>query len=145
MDITRSINQRGKWMIYCDGSCKGNPGPAAGAAILYDPNGDFAYSKATFIGNSTNNMAEYAGVIAGLDIALYRGLTNVDLFSDSQLVVNQINGTFKIKDKKFEPMVNEAREKLMAINGRLIQIPRAENNAADSLAKQAAEHQFNMN
>ena len=95
-----------KIVAYTDGASRGNPGPAAAGFILTDHHGTQLQAKASFLGRTTNNIAEYQAVIAALNwITKYEGKLPIKkqtykLNIDSRLVVNQLNGKFKIKDEK---------------------------------------------
>ena len=84
--------------IYTDGGSRGNPGPAAGAFIILDPAGKQICGQAKFIPNATNNIAEYTALLIALKKAKSLDVKNVKIFSDSELMVRQINGDYKVKN-----------------------------------------------
>ena len=131
------VESNEKYELFCGGSCKGNPGPAGSAAILYNQNGKMIGGGYKFIGNSTNNIAEYQAVLLGLDAAINHGIRNVNVYTDSQLVIGQVTGQWKVKERKFQPLVDEARQKLDLIRGNLIKISKDDNEVVCSFAKDA--------
>lgn len=130
--------------IYCDGASRGNPGPAAAAAIAYLPSGEVLTSRTEKLGKTTNNVAEYRAVILALELSLDLGVRDVVLKIDSQLVVNQMNGEYRIKSEHLRELVNRVRQ----LAGRFSRcefhhIPRAENRAADKLAGDVIRNERN--
>ena len=126
--------------IHTDGAARGNPGPAAIGVTLHDEKGKLLDRISERIGVATNNVAEYKAVIAGLEKALKLGAKEVKLVSDSELVVRQINGRYKVKNAGIIPLYNEVvklagrLEKFTASNVR-----RGQNAAADGLANEALD------
>lgn len=84
------------YVLYCDGGARGNPGPAAAAALLYHGDTLIAQSSA-YLGDTTNNVAEYRSLIMGLELAKDRGITALLCYMDSKLIVEQVQGRYKIK------------------------------------------------
>jgi len=127
-------------IIHTDGAARGNPGPAAIGVTLHDQTGKFLAKISERIGVATNNVAEYKAVIAGLEKAINLGAKVVQLVSDSELVVRQINGRYKVKNAGIIPLYNEVvklvgkLEKFTARNVR-----RGQNAAADGLANEALD------
>jgi ribonuclease HI len=123
-----------KGKIFTDGGSRGNPGHAGTASLLFDENNiliDF-YSKAYEL--MTNNQAEYNAFIDGLNIALKNGYTDLVCFLDSELVVKQINGIYKIKDEKIKSLMPLIQDLLKQFKSILINhIPREKNKLADKL------------
>src|SRR5665647_3966992 len=91
-----------------DGGSRGNPGPAGIGAILLTASGDVVEELADSIGTATNNVAEYQALLAGLELALDRGALRLDVFLDSELVVRQVNGQYKVKDAGLKPLHAQA-------------------------------------
>jgi ribonuclease HI len=130
-----------KVIINVDGAARGNPGPAAIGAILKDETGNTIGRISRPIGITTNNQAEYQAIIAGLEKAISQGVKNVAVKSDSELVVNQINGRYKIKNTALRPLylkVVELTGKLE--NFSITYIPRERNRQADALANKALDN-----
>lgn len=91
-----------KGQLYTDGGSRGNPGPAAAGCLLYDQDQVLIDFTGVFLGSVTNNQAEYEGLLAGLKLALKNGITDLTIYMDSELVVKQIKGEYKIKDSKMQ-------------------------------------------
>lgn len=127
--------------IYTDGGARGNPGPAACAFVATDENGQLIHQQGFYLGVATNNQAEYQAVIESLKwlaIMNHEPIT-VNFYLDSQLVVNQLNGNYKIKNALLEKL-NSQIKNLVVENKikveKIIYIPRGKNFAADSLVNQ---------
>ncbi len=126
--------------LYTDGGARGNPGPAGIGAVLRDESGEVIGEIARGIGEATNNIAEYAALIAGLELALEKGVREVEIYMDSELVVSQLLGRWKIKKDTLRPLAVKAR----ALMGRfesfsLSHVPRELNAEADRLANQGMD------
>jgi ribonuclease HI len=136
------------FVIRTDGAARGNPGPASAGAVLLDalrPDaGDpLARPDATvseYLGVRTNNVAEYTGLVRALALAVDLGATEVDLLLDSQLIVEQLRGNYRVKDHKLRPLFDEARAILERLERWSVRhVPRSENAAADALANAAID------
>lgn len=131
-----------KLVIYTDGGCRHNPGPAAIGVLIQDTSGATVRTISHYIGHGTNNQAEYRAVIAGLKEAQVLGATSVEVRSDSQLIVEQLNGRYKVKDAVLKPLFLEACNlSRLFQNFRIGYIPRTMNREADRLANQALDSQ----
>ena len=129
-----------KVVVHVDGGSRGNPGPAAAAAVVSTPDGDVIDEASEFLGRATNNVAEYRGLILGLDRAKALGATEIELFNDSELVAHQINGRYKVKHPDMKPLYLDAMERLRSFGRwRVRSVPRAQNAAADALVNQALD------
>lgn len=127
-----------KAIIFTDGAAEPNPGPAAIGAIIKDEQGRLIARISRRIGMATNNQAEYRAVIAALEEAIKLGVTHVKLNSDSELVVKQINGRYRVKKAALKPLHQKVRQLLGLLEGFAItHIPREQNVEADSLANSA--------
>jgi ribonuclease HI len=127
-----------KIILYTDGASRGNPGPAAIGAVIKDDKGNSLARISRYIGTTTNNQAEYRAVIAALEKAVSLGAENVELRADSELIVKQINGRYRVKNAALRPLYLE----VVKLAGRLkdfkaVHIPRSQNAEADSLANKA--------
>ena len=127
-------------LIHTDGACSGNPGPAAIGVVVKLPDGTDLLSWGESIGKTTNNVAEYRAMIAGLEKALDLGASGVQLRADSQLVVRQVNGRYKVKNKRMKPL----HAQVMDLLGRFdeweaVYVPREQNAEADALASAAVK------
>ncbi len=130
-----------KVVVHVDGGARGNPGPAAAAAVLSDASSGQVVDEATeFLGHTTNNVAEYRGLLLGLARAAKRGATAVDVVNDSELVAKQVNGEYKVKHPDMKALHAEALAALAAFDSWAIRsVPRAQNADADALVNQALD------
>ena len=133
MDITRVT-------IYSDGAARGNPGQAAIGAVIKDKQGKLITSISQRIGTTTNNQAEYSAIIADLEKAISLGAKHVELNSDSELVVRQINGRYRVKKAALISLHQQVRQLLGNLEGfKITHIPREQNTEADTLANRALD------
>ena len=129
-----------KATLHSDGGARGNPGPAGIGVVLTDENGDVIGEIARGIGETTNNVAEYSAVIAGLELALSRGVTDLSIAVDSELVVNQLQGSWKIKNERLRALAVKARALMNRFPSASIKhVPREQNAGADRLANQGMD------
>ena len=127
------------YIIRADGASRGNPGEASYGAVLFDGDSEVA-SASEHLGVTTNNFAEYSGVIAGLKLALAHDPNAEYLVQlDSKLVVEQLSGNWKVKSKDLMPLVSEANKLASRLKVRFEWIPREQNSRADSLANEALD------
>jgi len=98
-----------KVLVYTDGGSRGNPGPSAYGVVLANEDGKVLKQTARFLGEGTNNEAEYRGLIAGLSLALEIGADEVEVVMDSQLVVHHVDGSYRLKAEHLRPLLEEAR------------------------------------
>jgi len=129
-------------IIHADGASRGNPGPAAAAVVAYDTDGTELTSRAKPLGDTTNNVAEYSACILALELAADFGVPDVTVRMDSELVVKQLNGEYKIKNENLAALAGQVRE-LAAGFRRCVweYIPRAGNAAADRLANEILDEE----
>lgn len=126
-----------KLTLFCDGGARGNPGPAAAGAVIFDSQKNEIASVAKFLDSTTNNRAEYFGVILGIQKALEFKPTEIEIFLDSKLVVEQISGRWKIKDLELKKLVEKAHVGLAKISKwKISHIAREKNREADHLVNQ---------
>ena len=127
-------------VVHVDGGARGNPGPAAAAAVLSTPEGDVLDEVHQLLGVATNNVAEYRGLLLGLARARDLGATEVDVVNDSELVARQVNGEYKVKHPDMKPLHAEAMRALSGFDRwSMRSVPRAQNAAADALVNQALD------
>ena len=127
-----------KVILYTDGASRGNPGPAAIGAVLKDTKGNLLARISQRIGSTTNNQAEYRAVIAALKKAISLGAREVELRADSELVVKQINGKYRVKKATLRPLYQEVVKLIVSLdNFKAVNIPRSQNSEADNLANMA--------
>lgn len=125
---------------FIDGAAKGNPGPAGAGILLIDMKDDMELLRLSVpLGERTNNFAEYSALIAALEKALELGGTKIKIYSDSQLLVKQMRGEYKVKNPTIAKFVVKAYELLAKFDSyNFIHIPREHNKIADHLASLAA-------
>lgn len=129
-----------KATLYADGGARGNPGPAGSGAVLLDEHGVVIAELRRSLGHATNNVAEYTGLIIGLEEALRRGVDDLDVRLDSLLVVQQMNGLWKIKHPGLRPLALRAGELLACFPRRTIaHVPRELNTLADAQVNRAID------
>lgn len=129
-----------KLIIHVDGGARGNPGPAAIAAVLSSPDGDMVDEAKEAIGVATNNVAEYKALLLGLARAKALGATEVEVVNDSELIAKQVNGEYKVKHPDMKPLHAEAKAAFGQFDSWLIRtVPRAQNEDADALVNQALD------
>lgn len=122
-----------KLVVNVDGGARGNPGPAAAAAVAATPDGEVIEQRGERLGTATNNVAEYRGILLGIDLARELGATELELVGDSELVVRQIKGEYKVKDTGLKPLRAEVRDALEDFDEWSIRHVRREDNAAADL------------
>lgn len=126
-----------KAQLYCDGASRGNPGDAGIGCLIVLDNKRIEISE--YIGKTTNNVAEYTALIKGLQEALKHEVEEIEIFSDSELLVYQINGIYKVRNKKLIPLYEKVKELLNKFKKyQISHIYREENSVADKLAKEAS-------
>jgi ribonuclease HI len=132
-----------KYILNVDGASRGNPGPAAIGVTIKDENNQLVACISQAIGHTTNNQAEYNALIAGLKKAISLGAEQVIVNSDSELMVRQIHGTYRVKKEELKPLHQEARRLANSLAAFKIEsIPRELNHEADKLANQALDAQL---
>jgi ribonuclease HI len=127
-------------MLYTDGACRGNPGVGGAGAVLIDPQGHVVCSLKKFLGICTNNIAEYKALILGLEAAAERKPKKLHIFLDSELLVKQVDGRYRVKHENLKPLIGKVRDLLSSLESYTIQhIDRSENKKADALANEAID------
>jgi ribonuclease HI len=127
-------------VIHVDGGARGNPGPAAAAAVVSAPDGTILDEASVLLGRATNNVAEYRGLLLGLERARAAGATEVEVVNDSELVAHQVNGRYRVKHADMKPLHAAALEALGAFERWTVRsVPRAQNAQADALVNQALD------
>jgi ribonuclease HI len=129
-----------KLVIHVDGGARGNPGPAAVAAVASTPDGDTVGERNEYIGEATNNVAEYRAVLLALELAKELGATEIEVVNDSELVARQIGGEYKVKHAGLKPLYAETMEKLREFDSWAVRNVRREQNVrADELVNEALD------
>jgi ribonuclease HI len=128
----------GRLRAGIDGGSRGNPGPAAWGVVLLDAEGRAVEGFAGAIGRATNNVAEYTALVEALGLAVERGATDVELLADSELVVKQVRGEYKVRHPDLIPLHAEAMRRIGRFGTfRIRHVPRELNKAADKLVNRA--------
>jgi ribonuclease HI len=123
-----------------DGGSRGNPGPAAYGVVIRDPKGEIVARLKKYIGRTTNNVAEYYGLIAALDYVESQGIRALRIESDSELLVKQMKGLYKVRSAELAPLYERARKMAAALDSfRIDHVYREQNREADALANMAMD------
>lgn len=129
-----------KLKLYSDGGSRGNPGPSACGFVLLDMDGKIVADDGFYMGVATNNIAEYTGLLRGLEAARKLGVREVDCYLDSMLVVNQMRGIFKIKNRDLWPVHDAIKDLLPSFKSvRFTHVPREHNTLADAAVNRALD------
>ena len=141
---TPSGTQTGWVTAHCDGGARGNPGPAGYGALLQDETGHILAELSEFLGNRTNNYAEYSGLLGCLQWALDHNHRRLRVISDSELMVKQIQGKYKVNSPDLRPLWEEARRRIAQLDRfEISHALRHKNKAADQLANDAMDRGTN--
>ncbi len=129
-----------KLVVNVDGGSRGNPGPAAIAAVVQEPGGGVLEEAAEPIGKATNNVAEYRALLLGIERAAALGATELELVGDSELIVRQVEGRYKVKDAAMRELHGEVKKALSGFESWTIRHVRREHNSeADRLVNEALD------
>jgi ribonuclease HI len=129
-----------KVVVNVDGGARGNPGPAAIAAVASTPEGEALVERNAYIGEATNNVAEYRALLLGLELARELGASEVEVMGDSELVARQIGGEYKVKHAGLKPLFIDAMRALREFDGWAVRAVRREQNTrADELVNEALD------
>lgn len=132
-----------KYLLYTDGAARGNPGPAGAGALVCTADGVVVAEIAEYVGETTNNVAEYRALLAGLKKLVEIGAEEVEILADSELMVRQLNGVYRVKHPNLRPLFQEAIALLKKIGRYSIKhVGREENEEADRLANLAIDRHF---
>lgn len=128
------------WTINSDGGARGNPGPAGAGIIVRDPSGEIVARGGAYLGEVTNNIAEYEALLWGLRAARALGAERVRVLADSELVVKQLNGLYKVKNEGLKPLFCAAQELRRGFAAaEFVHVRREENAEADAMANEAMD------
>lgn len=126
--------------VHVDGGSRGNPGPAAAAAVLSGPDGAVIARDSVLLGVATNNVAEYRGLLLGLELARSQGASEVEVVNDSELIAKQVNGIYRVKHPDMRPLHAQAVAALARFGEwKVRSVPREQNSAADALVNEALD------
>lgn len=129
--------------VFSDGAARGNPGPAGAGAVIESADGRVLARLGRYLGRATNNQAEYQGLILGLEHALEMGAREVEVFADSELLVRQLRGEYRVRNEGLLPLWREAKGLLDRFEGfRLTHIPREKNVEADEMSNRAIDERL---
>ena len=129
--------------LFTDGAARGNPGPAGAGAVIISPDGHIVAKVGKFLGDSTNNVAEYMGLILGLKRAKAMGIKELDVLADSELMVKQLSGEYAVKAEHLKPLHLEAEALLKGFADVTVRhIPREENAQADAMSNRAIDERL---
>jgi ribonuclease HI len=130
----------GWFVAHCDGGARGNPGPSGFGAVIEDPEGNIVARLSEYLGKQTNNYAEYSGLLAVLDWALRNGARRLCVVSDSELMVRQMKGQYKVKAPGLKPLWEEAQQRTARLEDfEMRHTLRGGNKEADRLANAAMD------
>jgi ribonuclease HI len=133
-----------EWLLMVDGAARGNPGDAGCGAVILDRNGTVVKELSRYLGHATNNVAEYEGLLMGLEALLRLGKKRIRVQSDSQLLVRQLNGEYRVKDEKLKALFQTAMSLLRQFDAyRILHVPRELNKLADRLANKGIDEASN--
>src|ERR1700761_5714618 len=125
---------------YCDGGSRGNPGPAGFGVFIQGSRGEVVGELSEYLGKHTNNYAEYSGLLAALDFAVTQGHRRLKVVSDSELMVKQIKGQYRVNSPELRPLYEEAKSRIAKLESfRIEHVLRGKNANADRLANQAMD------
>ena len=129
-----------EWLLMVDGAARGNPGPAGCGAVICDENGAVVRRLSRYLGHSTNNVAEYEALLMGLEALIELKRDKIVVQSDSQLLVRQLNGEYRVKDEKLKLLYQRAIHLLRRFGSyRIVHVRRELNKAADRLANRGID------
>lgn len=136
-----SGSSSGEWITaFCDGGSRGNPGPAGFGVFIQGSSGQTVAELSEFLGRATNNVAEYSALLAALDYALKSGHPRLRVVADSELLVKQIQGRYKVNSPDLRPLYEEAKRRIARLEGfRIEHVLRGKNKKADHLANLAMD------
>ncbi|MFH1279864.1 MAG: ribonuclease HI family protein [Candidatus Eisenbacteria bacterium] len=136
--IERKVPGKGLLRLFSDGGSHGNPGPSGGGGVILDVGGTELDRYSLYFGDGTNNTAEYKALLAGLERLALLKPGEVEIFLDSELIVRQIEGRYKVKSPALAPLFEEVRRRLALFEKvRILHIPREKNGVADGLVQEA--------
>ncbi len=135
-------SRAGFWLLRCDGASRGNPGPAGAGVALFDPHGRLQTQTGRYLGEATNNVAEYQALLLGLAEARRLGVKKHRVLAESELMVKQLTGRYRVKSPHLIPLWREALNALKNFESWAIaHVPREENHLADQAANRAIDQE----
>jgi len=141
LPAAHSVN--GSCSLYTDGASRGNPGKAGAGVVLLDSHGNELATRSRYLGRCTNNAAEYQALITGLETSLEAGCRDLNIFLDSELIVRQVTGRYKVKNEQLKPLFGQVQNLLDRLQTWNIKhVPRKQNSRADKLANKGIDDEF---
>jgi ribonuclease HI len=142
---SKAEKTRNAWQLFTDGASKGNPGLAGAGWVLFNESERITVRDCKFLGEATNNEAEYQALIMGLEKSLNCGAEEIVVHMDSELLVRQINGLYKVRNPRLAVYFEEVKDLLRKFaKYEIIYIPREKNQEADRMANEAIRRRNNM-
>lgn len=129
-------------LLYTDGASRGNPGAAGYGFLMTDLDGKEVYSDCGYLGEATNNVAEYEALYEGLKACLQHQVKQVRIYSDSELMVKQLRGQYRVKNPNLVPIFQRIQQQLKSLSWSIQHIPREHNQKADALANEGINKNF---
>lgn len=127
-------------ILWTDGAARGNPGPAGAGAYLEDGDGEVLAERSEYLGETTNNVAEYKALLLGLETALECKVTAIEVRADSELMIRQLKGVYKVRNANLRPLYDQAQALLAQFGAtRLVHVRREHNQQADRLANEGID------
>jgi ribonuclease HI len=145
LPATDALQKRDKVKLFADGGSRGNPGPSSSGFVIMDENDKVLVDKGVYLGVTTNNQAEYTALKLGLEEALKIGASEVEVYMDSMLVVNQMKGIFKVKNRELWPIhdaVKQLVDQFKHVN--FDHVPREFNKLADAAVNRATDQELGV-
>ena len=134
-----------RFIIKTDGGARGNPGPAGIGVVIWDSHDQIVFEHGSYIGQTTNNVAEYSALLKALETARDMNATHLDIFMDSELIVKQMLGQYKIKEPTLQKLAAEAlklKNNFQAVT--FAHVPREQNRDADKMVNKALDEQARL-
>lgn len=139
--VTQTSVQSDTCSLYTDGASRGNPGLAGAGMVLFDAEGREIAAESAFLGRCTNNVAEYRALLLGLELARQTGCEKLKVYLDSELIVRQLTGIYRVKNAALKPLYEQARQLLQSFaEFSVSHVVRAMNSRADELANQGIDN-----
>src|ERR1700761_4201049 len=130
-----------KLTVNVDGGARGNPGPAAIGVVVRDEDGEIVEAVGETIGKATNNVAEDRALLRGGEVAAAHGATELELIGDSELIIRQVEGRYKVKNEGMKPLHAKAKKALAGVDKWSVRhVKRAQNADADALVNEALDN-----
>jgi ribonuclease HI len=141
MKLQRPMDLKLLYTVYSDGAARGNPGPAGAGAVIFDADNNLVHELEKYLGHTTNNVAEYEALLLALEKLVAMQVSHVTVYADSELMVKQIRGEYRVKNSKLVPLYQKAKALIKNISHFDIEhVPRERNKAADRLANHAIDY-----